>query len=133
MIEFIQRYWLEVLFGGIVAILTAFVKHLSNILKKEREDRKKKSEEESKEQELLKIAVLSLLHDRIYQVCQYHIQNGYVTVQDLNNLEYLYKGYSGLGGNGTGEALYNRCKALPIVSNDYSPTYPSNTSSEETV
>lgn len=126
MVEFIQKYWLEVLFGGIVSILTAFVKSLSSNLKKEKEERKKKSLEESKEQELLKVGVLSLLHDRIYQACQYHMRNGYITVQDLNNLEYLYKGYRGLGGNGTGEELYKRCKALPIVPNDYSP-------SEETV
>lgn len=121
MIEFIQKYWLEVLFGGIVSILTAFTKHLSSKLKEEREERKKKSEEESREQELIKTAILALLHDRIFQACQYHIQNGYITIQDLNNLEYLYKGYSGLGGNGTGEELYNRCKALPLMPNDYTP------------
>lgn len=121
MIEFIQKYWLEVLFGGIVSILTAFTKHLSSKLKEEREERKKKSEEESREQALLKEGVLALLHDRIYQACQYHIQMGYITVQDLNNLEYLYKGYRGLGGNGTGEELYNRCKALQLVPNDYTP------------
>lgn len=122
MIEFIQKYWLEVLFGGIVSILTAFIKHLSSKLKEEREERKKKSEEESKEQALLKEGVLALLHDRIYQACQYHIQNNYISIQDLNNLEYLYKGYSGLGGNGTGEELYNRCKALQIVPNDFTPS-----------
>ena len=121
MIEFIQKYWLEVLFGGIVSILTAFVKHLSSNFKKEKEERKKKSEEESKEQALLKDGVLALLHDRIFQACQYHMQNGYIAVQDLNNLEYLYKGYRGLGGNGTGEELYKRCKSLPIVPNDYTP------------
>lgn len=121
MIEFIQKYWLEVLFGGIVSTLTAFTKHLSSSLKKERDERKKKAEEESKEQALLKEGVLALLHDRIYQACQYHIQNGHITVQDLNNLEYLYKGYSGLGGNGTGEELYKRCKSLRIVQNDHLP------------
>lgn len=119
MIEFIKQYWLQVLFGGIVAILSASVKYLFNSMKKEREERKKKAEEESKEQALLKEGVLALLHDRIYQACQYHIQMGYITVQDLNNLEYLYKGYRGLGGNGTGEELYKRCKALRIVSNDH--------------
>ena len=118
MLEFIQKYWLEALFGVIVSALTAFTKHLSSKLKEEREERKKKSEEESKEQALLKEGVLALLHDRIFQACQYHIRNGYISVQDLNNLEYLYKGYSGLGGNGTGEELYNRCKSLRIVPSD---------------
>lgn len=119
MVEFIQRYWLQVLFGGIVSFLSVCVKYLFNSLKKEREERNKKAEGESKEQDLIKAGVLALLHDRIYQACQYHIQNGFIAVQDLNNLEYLYKGYRGLGGNGTGEELYKRCKALPIVPNDH--------------
>lgn len=121
MIEFIKQYWLQFIFGGIVSILSISVKYIFNSLKKEREERKKKAEEESREQALIKEGVLALLHDRVYQACQYHIQNNYISIQDLNNLEYLYKGYSGLGGNGTGKELYNRCKALQIVPNDYTP------------
>ena len=34
--------------------------------------------------------------------------------EGLKNLEYLYKSYHALGGNGTGTELYNRAKALPI-------------------
>lgn len=119
MIEFIKQYWLQFIFGGIVSILSISVKYLFNSLKKEREERKKKAEEESKEQALIKEGVLALLHDRVYQACQYHIQEKQISVTDLHNLEYLYKGYKGLGGNGTGEELYKRCKALPIVSNDH--------------
>lgn len=32
----------------------------------------------------------------------------------MRNLEYLYRSYHALGGNGTGTELYNRAKALPI-------------------
>lgn len=119
MVEFIKQYWLQVIFGGIISLLSLSVKYLFNIVKKEMKDRAKKVEEESKEQDLIKVGVLSLLHDRIYQACQYHIASGHITVQDLDNLEYLYKGYRGLGGNGTGEELYKRCKSLPIVPNDH--------------
>ena len=115
MIEFIKQYWLQFIFGGVVSILSISVKYLFNSLKKEQKDRNKKVEEESKEQELLKEGVLALLHDRIYQSCQYHIHNDSITVQDLNNLEYLYRGYRGLCGNGTGEELYKRCKSLRIL------------------
>ena len=120
MVEFIKQYWLQVLFGGIVSLLSLSVKYLFSLIKKEMKERAKKAGEESKEQDLIKVGVLSLLHDRIYQACQYHIANGLISVQDLDNLEYLYRGYSGLGGNGTGEELYKRCKSLPIVPNDYS-------------
>lgn len=113
--EFIQQYWLQVIFGGIVSILSVSVKHLFTRMKREKEEREEKAKKESAEQALLKDGVLALLHDRIYLACQYHIQNKGISVQDLNNLEYLYKGYRGLGGNGTGEELYKRCKALPII------------------
>ena len=38
------------------------------------------------------------------------------TVDDRDNLEYMFKPYKTLGGNGTGEELYNRCLALPYES-----------------
>ena len=56
--------------------------------------------------------VLALLHDRLYQACQFYISRGYCTVGDRDNLEYMFKPYKALGGNGTGEELYNRCLAL---------------------
>lgn len=39
---------------------------------------------------------------------------GGIDTSGLKNLEYLYKSYHALGGNGTGTELYNRAKALPI-------------------
>lgn len=59
-------------------------------------------------------AVLALLHDRLYQSCTFYIKQGSIDTGGLKNLEYLYKSYHALGGNGTGTELYNRAKALPI-------------------
>ena len=58
--------------------------------------------------------VLAILHDRIYQACQFYIAQGYVDMGGLKNIEYLYRSYHALGGNGTGTELYNRVKSLPI-------------------
>ena len=58
--------------------------------------------------------VLAILHDRIYQACQHYLAQGYVDMAGLKNVEYLYRSYHALGGNGTGTELYNRVKALPI-------------------
>ncbi|EOS7870849.1 hypothetical protein D7L76_RS07155 [Enterococcus hirae] len=58
-------------------------------------------------------ANLALLHDKIYQQCSYFLEKGWVSIDDLENLEYIWKGYKELGGNGTGEALYNKVIALP--------------------
>ena len=46
------------------------------------------------------------------EACQFYISRGYCTVGDRDNLEYMFKPYKALGGNGTGEELYNRCLAL---------------------
>ena len=54
------------------------------------------------------------MHDRLYQSCTYYIKQGHIDMGGLKNIEYLYKSYHALGGNGTGTELYNRAKALPL-------------------
>lgn len=59
-------------------------------------------------------ALLAILHDRIYSSAPDIIERGYVTVDELDNLKYLYRPYKALGGNGTGEKLVSDVKNLPI-------------------
>lgn len=59
-------------------------------------------------------AMLALLHDRLYRLCQNYIKQGYVTVGQLDNLMYLWQPYEGLGGNGTGKKLYDQVLQLPL-------------------
>ena len=91
--EFIVQYWAEWAFGLLgTAIIAVAIKYKA-----------------------LLDGVLAILHDRIYQACQHYIQQGYIDASGLKNLEYLYRSYHTLGGNGTGTELYNRAKALPIA------------------
>ena len=69
---------------------------------------------ESNRVQTIKDGLLAIMHDRLYQVCTYYIQQGWIDASGLKNLEYLYQSYHALGGNGTGTELYNRAKALPI-------------------
>lgn len=117
MLDFIKQYWLQALFTAVVSALTFAVKNLYKKIKTDREEEKKKREAESKEQEIIKQGVLAILHDRLYQGCQFFLKRGSISVPDLDNLEYLYNSYHALGGNGTGTELYTRCKALPIIPN----------------
>lgn len=103
MIEFIQRYWLEVFFGCIVSALSLVVRTIWA-----------KIQHETEEQQVMKDAALAMMHDRIYSLARFYIAQGYATIQDLNNMEHIYNAYHNLGGNGTGTELFNRCKALPI-------------------
>lgn len=68
--------------------------------------------------DLLKDSNLALSHDKLYTYCTTYIERGYVTVNELDNLDYLFNSYKGLGGNGTGEHLYNEVKKLKIKGGD---------------
>jgi hypothetical protein len=62
---------------------------------------------------LLEVGVLAILHDRLYQSCSHFINQGYCSLQDRKNLEYMFTAYHGLGGNGTCEDVYNVFCELP--------------------
>lgn len=66
------------------------------------------------EYKTIKDGLLAIMHDRLYQSCTFYLKQGHIDMGGLKNLEYLYKSYHALGGNGTGTELYNRAKALPI-------------------
>lgn len=104
MLDFILEYWLEFAFTLIVTFLSFLIKRLYS-----------KFKQELTTQKLLKEGMIAMLHDRLYQLCTKFIEKGEITVDELENLEYIYKSYNNLGGNGTGTALFNRCKDLKIV------------------
>lgn len=103
MLEFIVKYWAQWLFGIVAAGLTAAYRNLSKKIKAQKEENK-----------AIKNGLLAILHDRLYQACTHYIEKGYIDLSGLKNIEYLYKSYHALGGNGTGTELYMRAKALPI-------------------
>ena len=101
--QFILQHIGELLFTGISGILAAAYRRLSKRIK-----------EQEQERQAIKTGLLAILHDRLYQACQFYIAQGYVDMAGLKNVEYLYRSYHALGGNGTGTELYSRVKALPI-------------------
>lgn len=100
MIDFIVKYWVQELFALVIALITWLVKQV----------RCKK-----KEYKVLNEAINALLHDRLYQSCSFLLKKGFCTMEDRQNLEYLYVPYKTLGGNGNVESLYHKCMELPIT------------------
>ena len=98
MLDFIVKYWIQELFVLIISVLTWCVGKL----------RKKHNENDK-----VKEGMMALLHDRLYQACSFFLKRGWCSIEDRNNLEYLFRPYKELGGNGTGEHLYKRCLDLP--------------------
>lgn len=62
------------------------------------------------ERELL----LGLAHDRIYSLCEEYIAAGEITLEQYDNLLYIYKPYDKAGGNGTGRKLFENVEKLPM-------------------
>lgn len=99
MLDWIIRYWVQWLFGLIGAALLAGYRRLVK---------------QEKERKAIKAGLLAILHDRLYAECSRYIAQGSIDTDGLRNMDYLYRSYHALGGNGTGTELYNRAKALPI-------------------
>lgn len=61
--------------------------------------------------------IKALSHDALFSRCEVLILKGSISTDELENLDMLYDAYKGLGMNGAGKELYNRCKALPLDNN----------------
>ena len=61
----------------------------------------------------VKAALLGLLHERLVESCEAYLTRGYVTEGEIRDLEdYIYKPYRSLGGNGTGEQMFEKTREL---------------------
>lgn len=60
--------------------------------------------------------IRALSHDALFTRCEMLIRRGSISTDELENLDMLYDAYKGLGMNGAGTELYNRCRALPLDS-----------------
>lgn len=74
-----------------------------------------KQETKILEMNAMSAGLLAILHDRVFQACMFFIEKESISCDELENLEYLYRGYSGLGGNGTCETLMIRVRTLQIT------------------
>ena len=113
MIDFILRYWLECAFGLLCTAGTAAYRHLARKIR----TRQAEADAEKAEQQAIKKELIAVLHDMLYRQCVDIIERGEITESELSNINYLYAGYSGLGGNGTGKDLYERAKNQRLIKN----------------
>ena len=100
--EFIIKYWLQVLFSGVLALLSYMVKKITT------EFRREKSE-----QNLMKLSLQALLRDRLIQAYNYHKDKGYCSIHNRDNITNMYNQYHKLGANGVIDGLVDELKAMP--------------------
>lgn len=63
----------------------------------------------------LVVSSLAVSHDKLYRYAEFYILTNQITVDEMKNLEHIYRGYHLLGGNGTGTELFEKCKEIPVV------------------
>ena len=62
--------------------------------------------------------IIGLGHDRIIALGLQYIERGSITHDEYENLvDYLYKPYALMGGNGSAERIVNEVKKLPVKAN----------------
>ena len=102
-IEWVSKNWVDLLFTGLLGVLgTAFT------LLKKRVNRQVQEQFNTTE------GVRALLHDRLYQACTFYLNQGWCSIDDKKNIEYMFDPYHNLGGNGTCENLFQQLQKLPM-------------------
>ncbi len=100
-----MKYWLGALFGALTGAMGWAVNRL-----------RKRQKAQEAEQAAIKEGMLALLHDGLFRACSIALTKGRINVDEMDNINYLYKPYATLGGNGTGKRLFERVNQLPIES-----------------
>lgn len=77
-------------------------------------DKKKEAEtaKDSAESRML----LGLGHDKLVYLTDKYVRRGAISLKEKRNLEFLYKPYADLGGNGDCKVGYEACQELHVVS-----------------
>jgi phosphoribosylformylglycinamidine (FGAM) synthase PurS component len=105
--EWLMKYWLQVLFGAVVAGFTALYRKKIDKIKQQKELELKLEQQRAEEFELLKDAIKAVLRGQIVQSYNHCLDRGEVCrIYEKENVEELYNSYHALGGNGVIDGIY---------------------------
>ena len=113
--DWIIKYWVEWLFGLVIAILGGLYKHLSNKGKAERQEREAKAKQDAEEIKALKNGMRSILRRQIIADCEAAQKEEYCDTTTKDTIKDMYDSYHALGGNGVVSALVTQTMILPSV------------------
>lgn len=108
MVDFIIKYWIQWLFGLLIAALGAYTKYLSGVIKREKA-----------EQKALRDGMRSLLRRQIIMDCESAIKEQYCPAATKDTIEDMYQSYHALGGNGVVTSIKDQMMALPTLKGEH--------------
>lgn len=100
--EWIAKYWLEVVFGAISALLLGLWQSLARRYHKTKE-----------EQDAIKAGLQALLRAQIISDYERYSEKGFAPVYVRDNFENCYKQYERLGENGVITNIHEKFMRLP--------------------
>lgn len=114
--EWIVKYWVEWVFGLVIAGMGWILKRLSAKLRKEREAREELARQAAAENQALKDGMKSLLRRQILADCEAAQRAGWCDSTKKGTIKGMYDAYHGLGGNDVVTASVNQViEDLPIA------------------
>ena len=102
--EWITKYWIEWLFGLIIAGMTWVIRRLG-----------KRIRQEQAENEALRKGMKALLRAKILDNSERAMRDGWCGPRLRDTISDLYDSYHALGGNGTVTSMVNQVMNLPAV------------------
>ena len=102
--EFVLKYWLEWLFGAVLAVLGIVARNLGKKLKKTEE---RNQAIENGVRDMLRLTILDN-----YEHC---MQVGSISVSRKDAIDSAYRSYHALGGNGTITQIHKEIMEMPVI------------------
>lgn len=105
---------LAVITAAFTGAIAFFYNRLNRKLDAQRDERQKAGREMQAQSAAIKEGVQLVLHFVIQRQCEYHIREGWCSVDNKDAMEKMHQEYHALGGNGTLSDLMQTLRALPI-------------------
>ena len=106
--------WIELLFIILSSVLSVVVAYLGRKIAKEQERRDAMETKINREEQALKDGIKAILRDRLFNICEQCEDRGSLRIEDVENIDEIFKSYEALGGNGAAKKVYTDTIKLPI-------------------
>ena len=114
--EWVVKYWVEELFGLVIAGMGCLLKGLYGKLKKERKAREEMARIAEEKTVALENGMRALLRRQILIDCENAQANGWCDARKKETINEMYNAYHSLGGNGVvSSAVSQVIEELPIT------------------
>ena len=113
--EWIEKWWIQWVFGLITAALTAGYARLTSKLKKQKEAADQRAEQDAKELKALKDGMRSILRRQLINDCENALVQKYCPVDRKRTIDDMYRSFEALGKEEAIKQLKETVMGLPTM------------------